>query len=128
MITFSPAGLKHRSQVRSGCRSGHRSGQVNRKNIFLPRKLTIFNSKLTRYEKESVKCAALFTLSFRMWLYAIKSVQTKRKQRISPANCFLLCCPRLRCLYPPFLWLLTICSQDKSRDDRTYGYCHNLFN
>ena len=65
------AGLKHRSQVRSGCRSGHRSGQVagqvtgqvrsqvrsgqvNRKNIFLPRKLTIFNSKLTRYEKESV--------------------------------------------------------------------------
>ena len=44
------AGLKHRSQVRSG----HRSGQVSRKNIFLPRKLTIFNSKLTRYEKESV--------------------------------------------------------------------------
>ena len=28
------AGLKHRSQVRSG----HRSGQVNRKNIFLPRR------------------------------------------------------------------------------------------
>ena len=51
---FSAAGLKHSSQVRSGCRSGHRSGQVNRKNIFLPRKLTIFNSKLTRYEKESV--------------------------------------------------------------------------
>ena len=56
------AGLKHRSQVRSGHRSGHRSqvrsqvrsGQINRKNIFLPRKLTIFNSKLTRYEKESV--------------------------------------------------------------------------
>ena len=52
------AGLKHRSQVRSGHRSGHRSqvrsGQVNRKNIFLPSKLTIFNSKLTRYEKESV--------------------------------------------------------------------------
>ena len=56
------AGLKHRSQVRSShrsghrscCRSGHRSGQVNRKNIFLPRKLTIFNSKLTRYKKESV--------------------------------------------------------------------------
>ena len=42
--------LQVRSQVRSGCRSG----QVNRKNIFLPRKLTIFNSKLTRYEKESV--------------------------------------------------------------------------
>ena len=48
-----PAGLKHRSQVRSGHRSGHRSGQVtghrsqvtgqvNRKNIFLQRKLTIF--------------------------------------------------------------------------------------
>ena len=41
------AGLEHRSQVRSGCRSGHRSGQVrsgqvNRKNIFLPRRLTIF--------------------------------------------------------------------------------------
>ena len=44
------AGLKHRSQVRSGHRSGHRSGQVagqvtgevNRKNIFLPRKLPIF--------------------------------------------------------------------------------------
>ena len=61
IITY-PAGLKHRSQVRSGHRSGHRSGQVagqvtgqvNRKNIFLPRKLTIFNSKLTRYEKESV--------------------------------------------------------------------------
>ena len=64
---YQPAGLKHRSQVRSGCRSGqvtgqvrlqvrsgHRSGQVNRKNIFLARKLTIFNSKLTRYEKESV--------------------------------------------------------------------------
>ena len=57
----NPAGLKHRSQVRSGHRSGHRSqvtgqvtGQVNRKNIFLARKLTIFNSKLTRYEKESV--------------------------------------------------------------------------
>ena len=61
------AGLKHRSQVSSGCRSGHRSaqaagqvtgqvrsGQVNRKNIFLPKKLTIFNSKVTRYEKESV--------------------------------------------------------------------------
>ena len=31
-----------------------RSGQVNRKNIFLPRILTIFNSKLTRYERESV--------------------------------------------------------------------------
>ena len=43
-----------RSQVRSGCRSGHRSGQVDRKNIFLVRKLTIFNSKLTRFEKESV--------------------------------------------------------------------------
>ena len=61
-VAFLPAGLKHRSQVRSGCRSGHRSGQVagqvtghvNRKNIFLPKKLTIFNSKLTRYEKESV--------------------------------------------------------------------------
>ena len=62
-----------------------------------------------------------------MWLYAIKSVKTERKQRISRANCFLLCCPRLPCLYPPFLWLLTICSQDKSRDDRTYGYCHNFF-
>ena len=53
------AGLKHRSQVRSGQVTGQvtgqvRSGQVNRKNIFLPRKLTIFNSKLTRYEKESV--------------------------------------------------------------------------
>ena len=52
------AGLKHRSQVRSGCRSGQVAGkvtgQVNRKNIFLPRKLTIFNSKLTRYKKESV--------------------------------------------------------------------------
>ena len=49
------AGLKHRSQVRSGHRSGHRSqvrsiGRI----FFLPRKLTIFNSKLTRYEKESV--------------------------------------------------------------------------
>ena len=107
------AGLKHRSQVRSG--------QVNRKNIFLPRKLTIFNSKLTRYEKESVIMRG-------MWLYAIKSVQTERKQRISRANCFLPCCPRLGCLYPPFLWLLTMCSQDKSRDDRTYRYCHNLFN
>ena len=49
-------------QVRSGHSSGHRSGQVagqvtgqvNRKNIFLVRKLTIFNSMLTRYEKESV--------------------------------------------------------------------------
>ena len=30
------------------------TGQVNRKNIFLARKLIIFNSKLTRYEKESV--------------------------------------------------------------------------
>ena len=40
---------------RSGHRSGQvRSGQVNRKNIFLPRKLTIFYSKLTRYEQESV--------------------------------------------------------------------------
>ena len=52
------AGLKHRSQVRSGHRSGQVAGQVtgqvNRKNIFLPRKLTIFNSKLTRYDKESV--------------------------------------------------------------------------
>ena len=48
--TSGTAGLKHRSQFRSG----HRSGQVNRKYIFLPRKLTIFNSKLTRYEKESV--------------------------------------------------------------------------
>ena len=44
-----------RSQVRSHVRSGQvRSGQNNRKNIFLPRKLTIFNSNLTRYEKESV--------------------------------------------------------------------------
>ena len=44
-IGFEAAGLKHRSQVTSGHRSGHRSGQVtcqvNRKNIFLPRKLTI---------------------------------------------------------------------------------------
>ena len=38
-----------RSQVRSQV-----TGQVTRKNIFLPRKLTIFNSKLTRYKKESV--------------------------------------------------------------------------
>ena len=39
----------------TGHRSGQvRSGQVNRKNIFLPRKLTICNSKLTRYEQESV--------------------------------------------------------------------------
>ena len=29
---------------------------------------------------------------------------------------------------PAGLWLLTICSQDKSRDDRNYGYSHNLFN
>ena len=35
-------------------RSGHRSRSGQRKNIFLPRKLTIFNSKVTRYEKESV--------------------------------------------------------------------------
>ena len=51
------AGLKHRSQVTGQVRSQVRSqvtGQVTRKNIFLPRKLTIFNSKLTRYEKESV--------------------------------------------------------------------------
>ena len=34
--------------------TGQVTGQVNRKNIFLPRKSTIFNSKLTRYEKESV--------------------------------------------------------------------------
>ena len=34
--------------------TGQVTGQVTRKNIFLPRKLTIFNSKLTRYEKESV--------------------------------------------------------------------------
>ena len=57
-MVLIPAGLKHRSQVRSGHRSGQVTGQVtgqaNRKNIFLPRKLTIFNSKLTRYEKESV--------------------------------------------------------------------------
>ena len=44
--------LQVRSQVRSGCRSGHRLDQVNKKNIFLASKLT--NSKLTRYEKESV--------------------------------------------------------------------------
>ena len=46
-----------RSQVRSQARSqvtGQVTGHFNRKNIFLPRKLTIFNSKLTRYEKESV--------------------------------------------------------------------------
>ena len=72
VVRMYAAGLKHRlqvrpgyrsgqvaGQVRSGCRSGHRSGQVrsglvNRKNIFLPRKSTIFNSKLTRYQKESV--------------------------------------------------------------------------
>ena len=45
------------SQVRSqvtGQLTGQVTGQVNRKNIFLPRKLTIFNSKLTRYEKGSV--------------------------------------------------------------------------
>ena len=48
-ISKFAAGLKHRSQVRTQV-----TGQVNRKNIFLPRKLTIFNSKLTRYEKESV--------------------------------------------------------------------------
>jgi len=60
------AGLKHGSQVGSGCGSGDRSGQVagqvtgqvtgrvDGKSVFLPRKLTIFNSKLTRYEKESV--------------------------------------------------------------------------
>lgn len=47
-------------QVRSGQvtghRSGHRSGQIRSigRIFFLPRKLTIFNSKLTRYEKESV--------------------------------------------------------------------------
>ena len=40
-------------QVRSQV-TGQVTGQVNRKNIFVPRKLTIFNSKLTRYEKESV--------------------------------------------------------------------------
>ena len=40
-------------QVRSQV-TGQVTGQVTRKNIFLPRKLTIFNSKLTRYEKESV--------------------------------------------------------------------------
>ena len=34
--------------------TGQVNSQVNRKNIFLPRKLIIFNSKLTRYEKESV--------------------------------------------------------------------------
>ena len=34
--------------------TGQVAGQVNRKNIFLPRKLTIVYSKLTRYEKESV--------------------------------------------------------------------------
>ena len=34
--------------------TGQVTDQVTRKNIFLPRKLTIFNSKLTRYEKESV--------------------------------------------------------------------------
>ena len=44
---YFPAGLKHRSQVRSGHRSGQvagqvRSDQVNRRNIFLPRRLTIF--------------------------------------------------------------------------------------
>ena len=47
------AGLKHRSQVRSQV-TGQVTGQVTKKNIFLPRKLTIFNSKLTRYKKESV--------------------------------------------------------------------------
>ena len=46
-ITKITAGLKHRSQVRSVHRSGEvtgqvRSGQVKRKNIFLPRRLTIF--------------------------------------------------------------------------------------
>ena len=51
--------VESKTQVRSGqvagqVRSGHRSDQVNRKNIFLVRKLTIFNSKLTRYEKESI--------------------------------------------------------------------------
>ena len=60
-------------------------------------------------------------------VYSIKSVQTEWKQRISRADCFLPCYPGLRC-YPPFLWLLTMCSQDKSCDDRTYGCCHNLFN
>ena len=124
---FFPGGSKTQvtGQVRLQVRSQVRSGQVNRKNIFLPRKLTIFNSKLTRYEKESVIMRGIVYFKLQD---AIKSVQTERKQRISRANCFLLCCPRLRCLYPPFLWLLTICSQDKSRDDRTYGYCHNLFN
>ena len=43
-----------KTQVTGQIRLQVRSGQVNRKNIFLPRKLTIFNSKLTRYEKESV--------------------------------------------------------------------------
>ena len=43
-----------KTQVTGQVRSQVRSGQVNRKNIFLARKLTIFNSKLTRYEKESV--------------------------------------------------------------------------
>ena len=40
-IGFEAAGLKHRSQV-TGHRSRQVTGQVNRKNIFLPRKLTIF--------------------------------------------------------------------------------------
>ena len=43
-----------KTQVTGQVRSQVRSGQVNRKNIFLARKLTIFNSKLTRCEKESV--------------------------------------------------------------------------
>ena len=42
------------ARVLSGGSKTQVTGQVNRKNIFLPKKLTIFNSKLTRYEKESV--------------------------------------------------------------------------
>ena len=56
LIITSGSKTQVTGQVRSPV-TGHRSqvtGQVNRKNIFLPRKLTIFNSKLTRYEKESV--------------------------------------------------------------------------
>ena len=44
-----------KTQVTGQVRSQVRSGQVNRKNIFLARKLTIFNySKLLRCEEESV--------------------------------------------------------------------------
>ena len=98
---FSNGGSK--TQVTGQVRSQVRSDQVNRKNIFLPRKLTIFNSKLTRYEKEFVIMRGIVYFKLQDVALRDPSKQNENNEfHVQIASYFVVL--------------------------RTYGYCHNLFN